>query len=198
MAQPAPQIARPAVLSAVLAGLAVAVTLAGGGFVLLGVSLAERPVVVLTEADRLAAALEKAPWVSEASGGPVVWALATPGCKSCAAFLLHDLPGLEADGYSVRLILVAPEDAAEAEAARAVELARARAGADSDLEPGEAEGYIAWGREAAAEVDAALAANGARLVYPALIWRRGVEWRAALGRDFNARARIAADLKPAA
>ncbi len=198
MAQPAPQITRPAILYGVVAGLAGAVVLAAGGFAALGLSLLERPVVVLTDPDRLGAALEKAPWVSDAEEGVVIWAVSAPSCAACASFVEHDIPALEADGYAVRLILVAPADASPADLARVVEMARAREGADSELEPGEADGYVAWGREAAAEIDAVLSANGSRLELPALIWRRGAEWRVSLGRDLGARARIAADLKPAA
>lgn len=196
MAQSPAHIQRPLALASALAALAVAAALCGAGFATL--LTARAPVVVVAAADRLALALERAPWIGAGVEGPVVWAIAAAGCADCAPFLEKDVPALQADGFAVRLILYAPEGAPAADTARALELARARAGADAALEPGEAEGYLAWGRESAAEIAAALAENGASFETPALIWRRGAEWRVLLGRAAAARARIAADLKPAA
>lgn len=196
MAQSAAHIERPAVLGAVFAALAVAALVCGGGFAL--VWMARPPLVVVTASDQLEMALEKSPWVDSGIDGPVVWALAAAGCDGCDGFLAEDVPALQANGFAVRLVLYAAEDASEADRARAIEMARARVGADAAPEEGEAEGYLAWGREAAREIDAVLVANGAALRSPALIWRSGAEWRVVLGRDLGAGARIAADLKPAA
>lgn len=196
MAQSAAHIERPVVLGAVFAALAVAALLCVGGFVLLW--MARPPLVVVTASDRLATALEKAPWVDSGIEGPVVWAIVAAGCADCGPFLLQDVPALQEDGLAVRLILYAPEDAAEDDVRAAVDMARTRAGADALEEPGEAEGYLEWGRASAREIDSVLAENGARLQSPALIWRGGGEWRVILGRDLGASARLAADLKPAA
>ncbi len=192
---------RPKVLAALCGALALCVLAAGAGYVMLWRSVAEGPVVVLTQAERLETVLERAPWSGDeavAEEGPVVWALTGAPCAACPAFEAEDLASLRADGYAVRLIVVAQENAEAGDRDRAVALARAQTEADSPLEPGEAEGYAAWGRSVVHEVSAVLAANEAELELPALIWRRGAEWRVSVGRDPNARARIAEDLKPAA
>lgn len=192
---------RPKVLAALCGALAVCVLAAGAGYVMLWRSVAEGPVVVLSQAERLETVLERAPWSGDeavAEEGPVVWALTGAPCADCPEFEEEDLAGLRADGYAVRLVVVAEENAAPGDHDRAVALARAQTEADSPLEPGEAEGYAAWGRAVADEVASVLAANEAELELPALIWRRGAEWRVSVGRDPNARARIAEDLKPEA
>lgn len=198
MAQAPAQVLRPGILAALLAGLGGAALLAGAGLVNLALSLQHAPLIVLREAPGLAETLEKAPWVGQPAPGPVVWALASPSCRGCAAFLDRDLAALQREGYAVRLILVAPERASAADVDRAVALARARTGADSALAPGEREGFAEWGRASLRDIDAVLAANDGHLALPALIWRHGPEWRVLNGRDAQARAWLAADLKPAA
>lgn len=192
---------RPKVLAGLCGALALCVLAAGAGYFMLWRSVAGGPVVVLTQADRLEDVLERAPWSGDeavAEEGPVVWALTGAPCAECPEFEAKDLAALRADGYAVRLVVVAEENAAPGDRDRAVALARAQTEADSALERGEAEGYAAWGRAVADEVSAVLVANEAELELPALIWRRGAEWRVSVGRDPNARARIAEDLKPAA
>jgi len=192
-------VARPKVLAGLCGALALCVLAAGAGYAMLWQSVADGPVVVLSEADRLEDALERAPWAGSEleveTDAPVVWALTGAPCGECPAFEAEDVAALTADGYAVRLVVVAEEGGPAEGLERAVALARARTEADSPLEPGEAEGYAAWGRTVADEVSAVLDANEAELELPALIWRRGAEWRVSVGRDPNARARIAEDLK---
>ncbi|MET0181806.1 MAG: hypothetical protein ABW199_02855 [Caulobacterales bacterium] len=198
MTQANASVRRPGVLQAALGVAAAAAIVAGIGFGGLRASVAHAPVPVLSEAERLGDALEQAPWIASSIDGPIIWGVTGIGCEGCAAFAAEDVPALEAKGIAVRVILVGQEGASVEALERAVTIARARAGADAPLEPGEAEGYLAWGRETLAEINAVVKANESDIALPMLIWKQRGAWMIAPGRSANTRARVMEDIKPAA
>lgn len=193
MGQAPSQIARRGLLRIAVGLTALAAGLTGLGFANLYASRLRAPVTLLAGGERLGQVLERAPWISGGAEGPVVWALTDAACPACVPFATEDLPALERAGYEVRVIFIADDAAPQADQDRAIDLARARAGAEGPVEPGERAGYLAWGQAVRAEVSAILRANEVAPQLPLLIWRKGPEWRALAGRDPRGPARLDAD-----
>lgn len=179
---------------------------------LIAILVQSPPAVVVDHKAELADALEAAPWFAWKPGNPddpAVYVLSHPRCPSCRA-LEQRLSRW--DATELRVIVVAPRDAGELETAVAAELARRRSGdafrqwlqhpaqplpiaagvQEVDTGPDAMAGYAEYGRAAFDRLSVIAAANGVALQAPALIWRRGLEWRIAVepdGWDLQALAR---------
>ncbi len=164
-----------------------AVLLMGAALAALVRERAAAPMDVVRGAARLEAALERAPWVGVNGAGPVVWALARAPC-ACEAFEAQ-ARALQDSGYEVRTILVAAPNAGRDAQARALDHARAALEDRGMDEPGEAEGYNAWGAFVWSEIEAVLAENSVSATAPLLIWRERGAWRVAQGQGAVAAAR---------
>jgi hypothetical protein len=162
--------------------------MAVGGLGGMASALEEQPVTLAAEADLLEAALQEAPWIERGGEGPVIWAVAPLRCQRCAPFFERDLPALRAQGLRVRLILIAPRSGAvQPEPAGAPKVVRIRHGgppmfAAAQDPIGASARDEDWARASLDRITAILAANGASMEMPCLIWRRGFEWRAAFAR----------------
>jgi hypothetical protein len=167
---------------------------AGVGLMRAGGLQAHAPASVLAHRADLGEALQEAPWVASSEGGPIVWAVAGDSCRNCAAFLDRTLPGLNARGVEVRLVLTHPLGAAGEADDVVAELARTRdwnafehwregkrqanfAGED----PAEQEGLVEWGRASYDRIAEVFQANKIDPSLPVLLWRKGPEWRVLTG-----------------
>src|SRR5262249_55054486 len=65
-------------------------------------------------------------------------------------------------------------------------------------DPAIVEGYLEWGRASYDRVATIVARNGGTMRTPALFWRRGPEWRAAIGKDGGLADRALRELAPGA
>lgn len=185
-------------------------------FTMLNVLLRDEPTLVVAEKAALAETLEGAPWFAwepRNPEDPAVWLLSRPDCPACRG-LERRLGRADAE---LRLIVVAPRDAGELHTAVAAELARRRDGdafqtwlknpsqplplpagvLDVDLGAEAVAGYAELGRATQDRLAAIAAANGLELQVPALIWRRGREWRIAVQPDAADRAALFRDLAAA-
>jgi hypothetical protein len=206
------EVRRPWLLALVAAAAMASAGLTMAGLVGLAGSLRAEPATVAIADEQLSDALNDAPWVDAGGQGPVVWVVAAARCDGCAQFHQQDLPRLEAAGLRVRIIMVSrredrhPElDAWTAAFAEArdptmlvpLKAARALPQPPPD-DPAEVEGNLEWGRASYDRIAAIVARNGGRMRMPALFWRRGAEWRAAIGRDAHLADRVLLELAPGA
>jgi len=194
------------VLTTLAAGAAAVVSI-------LGAMTAERPTLIVAQKDALSEVLEEAPWFAwepQDADAPVVWLLTSPGCTTCRT-LERTLAQFDAD---LRLILAAPREAGELETLVAAELARRRDGyafrewlndpsrplpipagvLEVDQGTEAVAGYAELGRASFDRLGEIAAANGVRIEAPAVIWRRGREWRIAVRPDAAAVAAVARDV----
>lgn len=206
------EVRRPGLLGAMAALALAAAAMAGLGLVGLAASLRAEPVTLAIADEDLGEVLAQAPWAESGGEGQVVWAVASAVCRDCKDFLGHDLAALEAEGLRVRLIMVSPREgrhpsldawtAAFAETRDPSLLAPLRARrvvpAQPPDDPAVVEGYLEWGRASHDRIAAIVARNGGEMRLPALFWRRGPEWRAAIGRNGAIADRALRELGPGA
>ncbi|MBL8551731.1 MAG: hypothetical protein JNJ73_17215 [Hyphomonadaceae bacterium] len=209
---PSAEVRRPWLVALMGAAALAAAGLAMAGLVGLAMSLRAEPVTVVIADEELGPALAEAPWAESGGEGPVVWVVASGQCDGCADLLGRDLAQLEAEGLRVRLILVSPREgrhprldawtAAFAETRDPSLLAPLRAHRPVPEvprdDPAIIEGYLEWGRASYDRIAAIVARNGATLRAPSLFWRRGAEWRLAVGTDGAAADRALRELAPGA
>jgi hypothetical protein len=206
------EIRRPWLMAIMAAAALASAGLAVAGLSGLATSLRSEPITIAVADEELADALQDAPWVEAGGRGPVVWAVSAAACDACAAFHQADLPALEAEGLRVRVIMVSPRQgrdaaleawtAAFAQNRDPAMLAPLSAGRAPPRvppdDPAEIEGHLEWGRSSYDRVAAIVERNGGRMRLPALFWRRGPEWRAAVGRDAHLAAYVLRELAPGA
>lgn len=194
MTAPARSVARPelVLLSAAIALLSALV--AGVGLMRAGVLQANAPASVLVQRAALGEALDEAPWVASAQGGPVIWAIASDSCGKCAAFLDGALPELSERGVEVRLVLTQPRGTAGNADDVIAELARTRDwsvyerwregrrnAAFTSEDPAERDGLVEWSRASYDRIADVFELNKIDAELPALLWRKGPEWRVLTG-----------------
>ncbi|MDX2235176.1 MAG: hypothetical protein NW200_11830 [Hyphomonadaceae bacterium] len=182
------RVERPALL-----GLVCAIAFGAAG--LAGFSLwsqhAQRlagPVTLVAETDEIADALADSPWTGSDSTGPIVWAFTAPDCADCGRLDAAAVAALSQEEMEIRMVVVAPRSAPEADPAAAAlaesrdwtALERWAAGdaiAPVSADAAAREGYVEWGRASWDRVAAILRENDIDPRLPLLIWRRGPEWR---------------------
>lgn len=221
MTQTAP-VRRPFLMAIALAGFAAAATILGAGLFDLHGRRAAAPLVIAVDKADLEEALEAAPWVSsgieEGDEGlapienpTVLWIVTAPHCKPCRAFERESLPHLLDAGVETRVILVAPRSLADTsrEAREIAVLTKSRDwtalhlwlqengdAAMTPLEPAETEGVLEWGRQSGERIEDVLKRNDVKLSAPALFWRNGPEWRAAVPAEPHVFKQIERELAP--
>jgi hypothetical protein len=184
---------------AALVLLIASVGFAGLGTQKLRTDIADAPVAVVANTDELSQALQDAPWVGAEMPGRQLWLISRVDCTRCRTLHHREVALLQDQGIDVRVILLAPDDAAanHPSAAYLAALFRSRewqafamwAEADNQgefyrtlasevREPAEIEGYLEWARASWRRVETVLAENDIETQTPLFLWRRGQEWRA--------------------
>lgn len=195
------RVERPAAFAALvmLAGLGAAAAIFAP--IHLGRRLEAQPQVVALDRGALEEALGEAPWFTlEPGAAPAVWLLTAPACAGCRRLESAILEIVQDNQSELRVLVVAPRDAAPEVTAAAAEFARRRDGAafaawrlnpdrppripvgvaGADLGPDAAEGYAEWGRASFDRLAEVARRNDRSLAAPALFWKRGREWRMAI------------------
>jgi hypothetical protein len=216
-------ILRPRFLSAVVACCVGSLALALAGLADVRTAIAEAPQIIAVEAAALETALEESPVLATAEAGPVAWLVTAPDCEDCRHLEEAAFNRLSAAGIAVKVVMAPANESPNATSVEARAFVAALAArqdyqslapclvsrrdeADSlvrrvacrtsavELSAPAIEGYLEWGRASHERIAAVLAANGLEPRAPALIWRRGGEWRAAVGRDQRSVAAAVRDL----
>lgn len=187
--------ARPQVIAAMLALTLGFVVLATVSLHDLSADRADPAPIIAIGADELAEALAAAPATSALRGPPEVWIVTQAECGDCRAVAERELAALAGLRVGARLITApaaTPTGALEAGAGPAVNRAAACRIAAACAEPGRA------ADTALARIAATMTANDLDFHPPVVFWRRGPEWRAAIGDDRRALQQMRRDVALAA
>jgi len=175
--------------------------------------LSAAPISVTVDPERLAAALEESPWVSNGGEGRTLWVIGHRSCAGCVSYLRAEASGLADAGVDVRVVFFAPDDAGPAERAVLAEIGARRdwnvlrgfieadaasIAARESIPPASdpvRAAIVAAGRRTRDEAEAVMAANGYAVVYPLLLWRDpDGGWRAVTGDTDRGRRAVRAAL----
>ncbi len=196
-----PRVRHPTLLGLVTAVAFGAAALAGAGLMGMQAARMAGPVTLVSATEEIADALTDSPWAGSEGNGPIVWAFTRPACGDCGKLDPASVAALAEEEMEIRMVVVAPRGAGDAEAAAApsamhaaaASLAQSRDWAEMQRwSAGEApiafsgdrqsvDGYVEWGRASYDRVAAILRDNGVDPKLPLLIWRRGPEWRVLVG-----------------
>ncbi len=213
----------PRLLLIALAGLALALVALAWGFYELGARRDAAPEVIAVDKADLEEALYESPWISSGGlglgdegraasdeEGVILWVVAAPNCEPCRRFERGAMGRLIDAGVEVRIIVTAPRSmSTQTETAREIAaLTKDRdwtaldlwlQGKDEALSPmdaAEADGMLEWGRQSQERIADVLQRNDLTLKAPALFWKNGPEWRAAIAADDRALTQIERELAP--
>lgn len=209
---------RPVIYFAMLA-LTTACALAGIlSTQLLSARLRAGPQVIAVDKADLQAALEDSPWFTLEDAGrppdavmPEVWLLSALHCPPCQQ-VEAKAKALEIE---VAVLIIAPRGADRGMQRALAEISRRRSAQvlqdwrarpdrplpvlagvqDADLGPAAVAGYAEWSHASFDRLEKVAAANGLVLEAPALLWRRGREWRMATNPNEEAFRALRQDLK---